>query len=325
VVFFPRLVKLANRTVLAASLGLSAGVMTYIALVDIYGKAVGGFEDAGHSEGDAFIYATLSFFGGCFLMLLLNFIVGKLMGGHHDHEIDPFSPLENHTTHPATESPCDEDPGRKLDDLQRMVAEMQEHDETADEPEQYAGRQEVVVTDPEKESNETEADSCDEVDGTDKKKVVDKPLMHLGVAMAVAIAIHNFPEGLVTFVSYVEDPAVGIVLAIGIAIHNIPEGLCVAMPIYYATGRRWYAFGWGILSGISEPIGALIGWAVFESSFGGNTYGIMFGLVSGMMTVIAIDELLPTAHKYDPKNEVVTYTFLIGAFAIALSLMLFSV
>ena len=149
-------------------------------------------------------------------------------------------------------------------------------------------------------------------------------LKKMGFAMALAIAIHNFPEGLVTFASYVEDPAVGVALAIGIGIHNIPEGLCVSMPIYYATGRRWYAFMWGVLSGLSEPLGALIGWAVFNSNFGGNAYGIMFGIVSGMMTMISVDELMPTAARYDPKNVVTTYSFLVGAFMIALSLMLFS-
>mmetsp|Transcript_16195 Transcript_16195/g.44874 ORF Transcript_16195/g.44874 Transcript_16195/m.44874 type:complete len:99 (-) Transcript_16195:698-994(-) len=98
------------------------------------------------------------------------------------------------------------------------------------------------------------------------------------------------------------------------------------MPIYYATGRRWYAFGWGILSGVSEPIGALIGWGIFSSTFSGNAYGIVFGLVSGMMTVISIDELFPTAQRYCPDDsKIVTYSFLFGAFAIASSLMLFSV
>merc|ERR1712157_565716 len=125
--------------------------------------------------------------------------------------------------------------------------------------------------------------------------------------------------------SYVENPAVGIALAVGIAIHNVPEGLCVSMPIYYATGKRCYAFWWGVLCGLSEPIGALIGWAVFNSSFGGNAYGSMFGIVSGMMTMISVNDLIPTAVKYDPKNTVMTYSFLLGALMIALSLMLFSI
>lgn len=80
--------------------------------------------------------------------------------------------------------------------------------------------------------------------------------MHMGAATALAVAIHDFPEGLITFVAYTDEPAVGIVLAIGIGIgiHNVPEGLCVTMPIYHATDSRWGAFMWGILSGVSEPI-----------------------------------------------------------------------
>ena len=115
--------------------------------------------------------------------------------------------------------------------------------------------------------------------------------------MMAAIAIHNFPEGMVTYLAYTQDNAVGIALAIGIAIHNIPEGLCVAMPLYYATGRRAYSFMWGTFSGLTEPLGALIVWGVLKNGMSGNTNGILFGLVSGMMTVISIDELLPTVRK----------------------------
>merc|ERR1711862_756398 len=99
---------------------------------------------------------------------------------------------------------------------------------------------------------------------------------------AVAIALHNFPEGLATFVAALEDPAVGFVLALAIAIHNVPEGLCVAMPVYYATGSRLRAFSWALLSGISEPFAAFCGWLVLANRFTDTLYGILFGIVSGM-------------------------------------------
>ena len=157
-----------------------------------------------------------------------------------------------------------------------------------------------------------------------------KRLYKLGAATAVAIALHNFPEGLITYLSYMEDPAVGISLAVGIALHNIPEGLTVAMPIYYATGgNRRVAFSWGILSGISEPVGALLGWLVLrQPSFSGVTYGIMFGLVAGIMTYISLDELLPMAYKYGGDGGGTGLVFpsvVMGMFLIATSLMLFSV
>ncbi|CAM9546499.1 unnamed protein product [Discosporangium mesarthrocarpum] len=87
----------------------------------------------------------------------------------------------------------------------------------------------------------------------------DEMLVRVGVMTAVAIGIHNFPEGLATFVAALSNPSVGIALAVAIAIHNIPEGLCVAIPVYYATGRRWKAFVWAFPPGISEPLEAGLG------------------------------------------------------------------
>merc|ERR1712125_46693 len=107
-------------------------------------------------------------------------------------------------------------------------------------------------------------------------------LQRMGINTAAAIAIHNFPEGLATFVATLAEPAVGATLAIAIAIHNIPEGLCVALPIYYATGSRLKAFLWAVLSGASEIIAALLGWAVLSTVVDDSTYAVLFGLVSGM-------------------------------------------
>ena len=145
----------------------------------------------------------------------------------------------------------------------------------------------------------------------------------MGLATAISIAVHNFPEGLATFVATLDEPSVGATLAIAIAIHNIPEGLCVAIPVYYATGNRRKAFLWGFLSGITEPIGAALGWAILSDKMTNLAYGIMFGLVSGMMVTICIKELLPTAHRYDPKDEVVTYCVIGGMLVMAFSLVLF--
>jgi len=129
---------------------------------------------------------------------------------------------------------------------------------------------------------------------------------------------------LATFVATLHDPKVGTVLAIAIAIHNIPEGLCVAMPIYYATGKRWKAFGWACLSGASEPVAALLGWAVLANSFDDTLYAVLFGMVGGMMVIISARELLPTAHRYDPEDSVVTFSFIGGMMIMAASLVMFS-
>ncbi|GKY99517.1 hypothetical protein MPSEU_000905900 [Mayamaea pseudoterrestris] len=153
--------------------------------------------------------------------------------------------------------------------------------------------------------------------------VHDEALVKMSINTALAIALHNFPEGLATFVAALDNPKVGVVLAVAIAIHNIPEGLCVALPIYYATGNKWKAFTWACLSGISEPFAALLGWAVLANSFTDTMYATLFGLVGGMMVIISARELLPTAHRYDPEDSVVTYSFMAGMFIMALSLTLF--
>ena len=111
--------------------------------------------------------------------------------------------------------------------------------------------------------------------------------------------------------------------AIAIAVHNVPEGLCVSVPIYYATRDRWEAFKWAFISGISEPIGAGLGWLVLYRTMDDNAYGVVFGLVAGMMINICISELLPTAFKYDPRDKIVTRCFVGGMAIMALSLVLF--
>merc|ERR1719433_641507 len=158
------------------------------------------------------------------------------------------------------------------------------------------------------------------------QKQESKKLQLMGLNTAAAIAIHNFPEGLATFIATLSEPTVGATLAIAIAIHNIPEGLCVALPIYYATGSRHKGFIWALLSGLSEPIGAFIGWCIIKGSgedMNQTVYGVLFGLVAGMMIMIVLLELLPTGFRYDPQDKCVTNSLVCGMLVMALSLVLF--
>jgi ZIP family zinc transporter len=140
----------------------------------------------------------------------------------------------------------------------------------------------------------------------------------------VAICIHNFPEGLATFVAALSDPALGVALCVTIAIHNIPEGFVVALPIYHATNNKWKALAWAFFSGISELVGALLGYLVLKDTFGPLAYGIVFGLVAGMMVFICIKELIPTALYYDKKDKYVSLFIVTGMAIMALSLVLFA-
>lgn len=125
-----------------------------------------------------------------------------------------------------------------------------------------------------------------------------KSLMRLGVFTALAIAIHNFPEGLATFIATIAEPELGISIAVAVAIHNIPEGIAVAIPIFHATKSKKKAVLWTFLSGLAEPIGAVIGFLLFSTLFNDLTFGFLFAGVAGIMVYISLDELLPAAEKY---------------------------
>ena len=149
-----------------------------------------------------------------------------------------------------------------------------------------------------------------------------KSLLRMGLFSALAIAIHNFPEGLATFMGGLQDPMLGVSIAVAIAIHNIPEGIAVSVPIYYATGSRKKAFGLSFLSGLSEPVGALIGYFLLRAFIGETMFGIVFAVVAGIMVYISLDELLPAAEKYG-EHHLAIYGLSAGMAVMAVSLLLF--
>ena len=150
-----------------------------------------------------------------------------------------------------------------------------------------------------------------------------KGLTRMGIFTALAIAIHNFPEGLATFISGLQDPSIAIPIVVAIAIHNIPEGIAVSVPIYYGTGSKKKAFIYSFLSGLSEPIGALIGWLVLMPIMYDVVFGIIFAGVAGIMVFISFDELLPAAREYG-EHHLSIYGLIAGMIVMAISLALFA-
>ncbi len=155
------------------------------------------------------------------------------------------------------------------------------------------------------------------------EKDVDPRLMRMGVFSALAIGIHNFPEGLATFMGALTDPTLGVSIAVAIAIHNIPEGIAVSAPIFYATKSKKKAFWLSFLSGLSEPVGALIGFFIFRAVFNDATFGLIFAAVAGIMVYISLDELLPTAEEYG-EHHIAISGLIAGMAVMALSLLLFA-
>lgn len=155
------------------------------------------------------------------------------------------------------------------------------------------------------------------------EKPRDPKLMRMGLLTALAIGIHNFPEGIATFAAAMDDTALGVAIAVAIAIHNIPEGIAVSIPIYYATGNRRKAFLLSLLSGLAEPVGAVLAWALLAPFMSPTLMGCILAGVAGIMVFISIDELLPAAREYGEAHTSI-YGVVAGMAVMAASLILLS-
>lgn len=155
-----------------------------------------------------------------------------------------------------------------------------------------------------------------------QEKEDNRKLLRTGVFTALALAIHNFPEGLATFISALQDPSIAIPVVAAIAIHNIPEGIAVSIPIYYATGSKKKAFIYSFLSGLAEPLGAVVGYLILLPIMNDLVFGILFAMVAGIMVFISLDELLPSAREYG-EHHLSIYGLVAGMIVMAVSLLLF--
>ncbi|KXZ51244.1 hypothetical protein GPECTOR_13g731 [Gonium pectorale] len=284
--------------VLPASLSFAAGVMLF---VDIYaGKAVGHFEEAGYSTATAFTFASLSFLGGFPISWVLDKIAERFVAHGHFHG--------------PTEEPLPSFPNPAADStLQVTSQEASSHVAVA------FGDQPAESSDPETTDEDRSASAKMEYHKDPERA---KRLVRMGLLAALAMGLHNMPEGLVTFVGYMDSIRSGLTTAIAIAIHNIPEGMVVATGVYYGTGNRKKALLWSSISAIAEPMGALVGLAVVcGGSLTNTVFGIMFGLVAGIMVYISLKELLPSSRSFDPHDRVSTIWLVVGMAVMCASLI----
>ena len=249
--------KKLSSNVLAGALGLSAGVMIFISLAELFPEAQSEITALGSiRHGEAFV--LLAFFAGMGIITLIDFLIPEYENPH-------------------------EASGLSLDSKTAAVGVLEQ---TGNE----------------------------------------KALHRLGLMSALAIAIHNFPEGIATFIGALNDPQMGAGITFAIAIHNIPEGIAVAIPIYYATKSKGKALLYATLSGFSEIIGALLCLgvtAVFgvELTGGGPVFPLILASVAGIMIYISLDELLPTAEKYG-KHHIAIAGVIAGMAIMGVSLLI---
>lgn len=146
-------------------------------------------------------------------------------------------------------------------------------------------------------------------------------LMRMGIMSTIAVMIHNLPEGIATFISSVNDISIGIPIAVAVALHNIPEGIVVSVPIYCATNNRLKAFKYALISGIAEPIGAILSFFVLMPIMNDVVFGFVLGIVSGIMIYISFDELLPAAQEYGDHHTSIL-ALLLGMAVMSISLII---
>ena len=249
--------KKLSSDILAGALGLSAGVMIFISLAELFPESQAEIASIGSlRHGEALV--LLAFFAGMGIITLIDFLIPEYENPH-------------------------EASGLSLDARTAAVGILEQ---TGNE----------------------------------------KALHRLGLMSALAIAIHNFPEGIATFIGALNDPQMGAGITFAIAIHNIPEGIAVAIPIYFATKSKGKALLYATLSGFSEIIGALLCLAVtaifgVELTGGGPVFPLILAAVAGIMIYISLDELLPTAEKYG-KHHIAIAGVVTGMAIMGISLLI---
>ena len=251
-----------NTRFLSFGLGFSAGVMIYIAFVEILPSSLLDFKTYSKDFGE--IIGLLCFFGGLLISLLIDKLIPK--------ELNPHNPKDNDEL------------------LELKICPIP------------SGKQKPSYH-----------------PGISQRETL--KLKHMGILTAIAIGIHNFPEGFAVFASSLDNLSFGIIIALAIAIHNITEGMAVSLPIYHATGNKKKAFYYSAISGLAEPLGAIIG-ALFLLPFMGDlTLAITFAFVAGIMVFISLDELLPASKNYGEAHDSL-YGLILGMVVIAFSLLI---
>ncbi len=130
----------------------------------------------------------------------------------------------------------------------------------------------------------------------------------IGILSVLVVVLHNMPEGVATFLSSYKDLYIGIPIAAAIALHNIPEGIAISVPLYYSTGKRFKAFAYSLLSGLSEPLGAVLAYFLLRKFVDEFILGILYALIAGIMIFISLDKLLPSAWSYGSRKASILST-----------------
>ena len=340
--------------VLPIALAFSAGVLIYLAFIEVFEATYHGFESTDAEEWVVHIYTSLTFFCGIIIGGVLEFIVHKLGGGHDHHGGDITSgnndsdnsddddddvvndklPPQNtkglKTIHVASKS--DDNIDIKATANANANANTNANDASPNINESQQEQMEKAGQEEETEKEKLKQQKQQQQGETRKERtriksglsvIEEKQLMRVSFATAVALSLHNLPEGLATFVGTIADPAIGFSICIAVAIHNLPLGVSIATPVYIVTQSKWKAIGVSCIAAITQPIGGLIGLIVIHSGVSDVSFAVMFGITGGLMVFTCFRELLPAARMQDPNDQYTSLLVFIGMVVLDISLILF--
>lgn len=310
--------KKPNRNFLSFTLGLSAGVMIFISLAEMLTSSIATLSQK-YGDKNAYLYGILTFFGGIALILIIDRFVPEASNPHETKVIKDLGetfkeevPVNLNLDENGNEIEAT-DAANAQNENEECVCVTHVKDLSPRKQKRYKKLHKGAQIDP---------DECVEFGDCKNTKVKKRALLRSGLITALVIGIHNFPEGIATFVSGLQGIEVALPITIAIALHNIPEGISVSVPIYYATGSRKKAFFWSTLSGFAEPLGALFAYLILLPFFSTTMLGFLDAFVAGIMVFIALDELLPSA-ILTGKTHLPIYGIIAGMAIMALSLYAF--
>lgn len=344
ILFFKCLLSVTKPASLGISLAVSAGVMVFISLTEIFNLSVHYFqegfktiiiheqettsaleitlqpillnndssthaiESSGHGEkecdsvckGHGWSSASAAFLLGVLIIIVLDFIVHKL-SPDTEEEFDPLDLEMLHTKDVEAGTTTTSWGGTVKDTI---IANNQKDSKGYVENNHVEQSQRFI--------------------NASNAKSTKKQLNRMGIMTALAVGIHNLPEGIATYIAAKTGSRLGAAMAIGIALHNIPEGVAIATPVYFATGSKLKAVGWTLLAGLAEPIGSIICWLVVGDGLDPSIEGVIYGAVSGMMITVSFKDLIPTSLKYNPNVSIFITSMLSGMGIMIVSLILFA-
>jgi len=248
---------------LAISLGLAAGVMCYVSLVELFSESVEAFSDEGYDKPK--VYTVLCFFCGWIFTASLDLSLHYWTNGKH-HAHSHAIPSDHHHVHEHELSEIREKDGEKKKDLDSVPHTNDAHHEESkaseDERRGLMASTENGNLMKRKSLEQPEVDENILAEHEDKDRLRSTTLL-----TSLSVSLHNLPEGLAVLATTIDEPAVGATLALAVTLHNFPIGVSIALPIFYTTGSRWKAFLVTLCVGATQPLGAMIGYYLLEGIF----------------------------------------------------------